>query len=83
MTITFQALSLVEKAPRPSSLHTTLEGPTEYVCECKMDAKSTCITTWHPIDHVSWSPGLFSKITSWSGPNTNLGDHGIPNVYNC
>ena len=21
----------------PSSLHTTLEGPTEWVCECKMD----------------------------------------------
>jgi hypothetical protein len=21
----------------PTSLHTTLEGPTEYVCECKMD----------------------------------------------
>ena len=25
----------------PSSLHTTLEGPTKYVCECKMDVKST------------------------------------------
>jgi hypothetical protein len=22
-----------------SSLHTTLEGPTEYICECKMDVK--------------------------------------------
>ena len=25
----------------PSSLHITLEGPPEYVCECKMDVKST------------------------------------------
>ena len=43
----------------PSSLHTTLEGPTEYVCECKMDEKSTWIPTWHSMDHVSWSFGLF------------------------
>ena len=27
----------------PSSLHTTLEGPAEWVCECKMDVKSTWI----------------------------------------
>ena len=48
----------------PTSLHTTLEGPTEGVCECKMDVKSTWIPTWHRMDHVSWSLGLFSKITS-------------------
>jgi hypothetical protein len=30
----------------PSSLlHTTLEGPTEGVCECEMDVKSTWIPT--------------------------------------
>ena len=29
---------------RPSLLHTTLEGPTEYICECKMDVKSTRAT---------------------------------------
>jgi hypothetical protein len=23
------------------------------------------IPTWHPMDHVSWSLGLFSKTTSW------------------
>ena len=38
---------------------------TNGVCECKMDVKSTWIPTWHPMDHVSWSLGLFSKITSW------------------
>ena len=29
----------------PSSLHTMREGPMEYVCECKMDVKSTWIPT--------------------------------------
>ena len=29
----------------PSSLHTTLEGPTEYVCECTMGVKSTWISS--------------------------------------
>jgi hypothetical protein len=47
----------------PSSLHTTLEGPKEYV-NSKMDVKSTWISTWHQMDHVSWSFGLFSKTTS-------------------
>ena len=49
----------------PSSLHNMLEGPTEYVCECKMDVKFTWIPTWHRMDRVSWSLGPFSKITSW------------------
>ena len=41
MTIALQACSLVEKAESgPSSLlHTMLEGPTEYICECKRDVK--------------------------------------------
>jgi hypothetical protein len=29
-------------------------------CECSMDVKSTWIPTWHPMDHASWSLGLFS-----------------------
>ena len=29
----------------PSSLHTMLEGPTEYICECKMDVKFTWTST--------------------------------------
>ena len=45
----------------PSSLHTMLEGPTEHTCECKMEVKSTWVPTWHQMDHVSWSFGLFSK----------------------
>ena len=43
----------------PSSLHTTLEGPTEYISECNMDGKSTWIPTWHQAGCVSL--GLFSK----------------------
>ena len=46
----------------PSSLHTMLEGPMEYVCECKMDGKSTWILACHQMDYVSWSLGLFFRI---------------------
>ena len=62
VTITLQALSLVKKkGASPSLLHTPLEGPTEWVCECKTDAKSTCIPMWHRMEHVSWSPEFFFK----------------------
>jgi hypothetical protein len=47
----------------PSSLHITLNGPTE-LSECKMDVNSTWILTWHQMDHVSWLLGLFSKNSS-------------------
>ena len=49
----------------PISLHTMLEGPLEYICECKMDVKSTWNPTWHQMDHVIWSLALFSKTTFW------------------
>ena len=42
-------------------VHFTLDGPTEGVCECKMDIKSTWTPAWHRLDHVSWSLGSFSK----------------------
>ena len=68
----------------PSSLlHTMLEGPNEWVCECKMDVKFTWIPTWHQVDHVSWSLGLFFKTPHGVRPNTKLGDHGTPNTHNC
>ena len=38
---------------------------TTWVCECKMDVKSTWIPAWHQMDHVAWSLGLCSKIVSW------------------
>ena len=51
------------RADGPSSLphSSTLEGPTEYISECKMDVKSTWFPTWHQMGHVSWSLGLVSK----------------------
>ena len=55
----------VKAGAGPSSLHTTLKGPTEYVSECKMDVKSTWIPTWHPMDHVLWSLGLFFNTIFW------------------
>ena len=39
---------------------------TNGVCECKMDVKST----WHRMDHVSWSLGLLSKPPLGGRPNT-------------
>jgi hypothetical protein len=42
----------------PSSLHTTLEGPTEYVNALWIE--STWIPKWHRMDHISWS--LHSKV---------------------
>jgi hypothetical protein len=66
----------------PSSLlHTTLEG-TNGVCECKMDAKSTWIPTWHQMDHVSWSLGLFSKPLLGGRPNIKPWDHCTLNGHN-
>ena len=38
---------------------------TNGVCECKMDVNPTWIPTWHQMDHVSWSLGLFEKTASW------------------
>ena len=32
---------------------------TNGVCECEMDGRSTWIPTWHRMDRVSWSLGLF------------------------
>jgi hypothetical protein len=49
----------------PSSPHTTLEGPTEYVNARWMDIKSTWIPTRHQMDRFPWSLGLFLKTTSW------------------
>jgi hypothetical protein len=44
---------------------------TNGVCECKMDVKSTWISTWHQMD--SWSLGLFSKTTFWRQVQHKIG----------
>ena len=61
MTMTLQAISLVGRS-KFASRHT---WGTNGVCECKMDAKSTWLPTWHQVDNVSWSLGLFSRTMSW------------------
>ena len=81
VTITLQALSLVEKAER-SKFASHYAWGTNIVCECKMDVKSTWIPTWHQMNHVSWLLGLFSKPPLGGRPNTKPGDHGTPNAHN-
>ena len=51
------------------------------VCECKMDVKSTCIPTWHWMDHVYLD--YFSKLPLGGRLNTGSGDHDTPNTHNC
>ena len=38
---------------------------TNGTCECKLDVKSTWIPTWHRMEHVSWSLGIFPNSISW------------------
>jgi hypothetical protein len=54
----------------PSSLHTTFEGPTEYISECKMDVKSTWIS-------YMASNGSCSMIT-WTIFKNHLFEVGLP-----
>ena len=61
VTTTLQALSLVEKVELVQGpLRTRLEGLTEHISECEMDVESTWIPTWHQMEHVSSSLGIFS-----------------------
>ena len=62
---TLQALSFMEKKRSQSKFASHYTWGTNGVCECKMDVKSTWIPTWHRMDHVSCSLGLFLKPTSW------------------
>ena len=57
VTIALLALSLVEKGDVNAHYAWGING----VCQCKMDVKSTWISIWHRMDHVSWSLGLFSN----------------------
>jgi hypothetical protein len=78
--VTLQALSLVEKAePLVQVRGFTLglrDQRSEYV-NGKMDVKSAWILTWHRMDHVSWSLGLFARTRSGAYANyavvTSLG----------
>src|ERR1700737_3256444 len=78
----------------PSSVHTMLKGPTEYV-NARWDVKSTWIPTWRLLDHVSCSLGscfmltwimfhahldYFQEPSLGGRSNTKNGDHGTPNA---
>ena len=72
VTVTLRALSLVEKVELgPSSLHTTLEGQTEYGCKVYMGSKGSCLMNY------------FQKPPLRGRPNTKLGKHGTPNAHKC
>ena len=62
VTIILQALSLVEKVEPGSKFASHCAWGSNWVCECKMDV--TWIPTWHPMNYVSWSLGLYSQTTS-------------------
>ena len=67
----------------PSSLHTTLEGPTEYMCECTVDAKvymDSYMASNGSSFMVTWT--IFKKSPLGGSPTTKLGDHGTPNAHN-
>jgi len=55
---------------------------TNIVCECKMVVNSTWIPTWHRMDHVLWSLGLFQKPPLGGRPNTKPGEYGTINAHN-
>ena len=65
----------------PSSLHTTLEGATEYV-NARWNARFTWIV--HGIEWIVFHGhlDLFRKPPFESRPSTKLGDHGTPNTHN-
>jgi hypothetical protein len=66
----------------PSSLHTTLEGPTEYVDAQWMWSLHGFL---HDIDWVMFHGHLdyFQKPPFGGRPNTKPGDHGTLNAHNC
>ena len=54
MTITLQALTLVENAELVQDSCNTYASRTDGICEYKMDVKSTWIPTLHQMGIISW-----------------------------
>jgi hypothetical protein len=71
----------VESGAGPSLLHTTLEGPTEYVTARWMSGLHEFL---HGIKWIMFHGHLdySQKSPLSSRPNTKPGDHGIPNTHN-
>ena len=83
VTITLQALSLVEKADpvQVQLIHTTLEGPMEYVNARWMSSLHGFLSG---IDWIVFHGRLdyFQKPPLGGRSNVKPGDHGTPNVHN-
>jgi hypothetical protein len=64
--------------------HFALEGPTEGVCECKMDVKSTWIDSYMASNRscLMVTRTVFKKPSLGRKPDTKLGDHDTPNAHN-
>ena len=67
----------------PCSFHTTPEGPTEYVSECKMDVK-VYINSYVASNGSCFMGDLnyFQRPPLGGRPNTKSGDHDTPNAHN-
>ena len=65
----------------PSSLHTTLEGPTDYVRAKWMKSLHGFL---HGIERIMFHGHLnyYQKPPRGARPNTKPGDHGTPNAHN-
>ena len=72
-----------EGGANPSTIHTMLERPIEYVNARWIDEEFACIPKWHQMDHVSWSLGLFSKNHLLEVDLTQNRERGTINVHNC
>ena len=81
VTVTLQALSLVEKA-NPVQVRFTLHLRDQWSMWMKDGCKVYMDPTWHRTDHVSWSLGLFLKPISWRRSNTTPGDRGTSYAHN-
>ena len=85
VTITLQALSLVEKVG-PVQVHFTLglEGGTNGVCECKMDGKvyvDSYVASVGSCFMVTWT-GFQNHLVEVDLTQNRSGDHGTPNAHN-
>jgi hypothetical protein len=56
---------------------------TNGVCECKMDVRSTWISTWYKMDHIHGHLDYFQKPPLGGRINTKPINHGTLNACNC
>ena len=82
--VALQAFPLVGKGGAgPSSLPSHYVWGTNRVCECKMDAKSTWMPTWHRMDMFHAHLDNFQKPPLGGRRNTKPGVRGTPDARDC